>query len=252
MSGWEILPIVTPISFARWAVSSSMITGPPDPRPALISRPTFAWRGPPRDTWAITVRGRTIWTAPCNASPRMPSSSGARCSSAMNAPAAKTNPLTQRAQRGPRPPLHAAVCLVRGPKAAPRLVLARSSRSPRLRLARHANGVALGLAPWFVRHPARAAARRGCRRRRPRRSGLAVRLGGVPYLDGQRAVAAYPLTRDWRLADDEAVNRHRVRRQPDRGYVQAESAGHLHAHAVEQPRDIRHDHPGMPIRIRLQ
>jgi len=74
----------------------------------------------------------------------------------------------------------------------------------------------------------------------------------VPYVDGQRAVAAYPLTGDWRLADDEAVNRHRVRRQPDRGHVQAESAGHLHARAVEQPRDIRHDHPGMRIRIRLQ
>ena len=81
---------------------------------------------------------------------------------------------------------------------------------------------------------------------------LAARLGRVPYLDGQRAVAVRPLTRGWRLADDEAVNRHRVRRQPDRRRVQAEPADHLHARAVEQPRDIRHYHPGMPIRIRLQ
>ena len=38
------------ISFVRRAVSSSMITGPSGPPPALISRPTFAWRGPPCDT----------------------------------------------------------------------------------------------------------------------------------------------------------------------------------------------------------
>ena len=74
----------------------------------------------------------------------------------------------------------------------------------------------------------------------------------MPQLDGQRAVVAYSLTGGWRLADDEAVNRHRVRRQPDWGHVQAEPAGHLHARAVEQPRDSRHDHPGMRIRIRLQ
>ena len=114
ISGWEILPIVTPISFARSAVSSSMITGPSGPRPALISRPTFAWRGPPRDTWAITVRGRTIWTVPCSASSRMPSSSGARRSSAMNAPASKTNPLTQHARCGRVACFMLTVCLVCG------------------------------------------------------------------------------------------------------------------------------------------
>jgi len=38
-----------------------------------------------------------------------------------------------------------------------------------------------------------------------------------------RAVAAYPLTGDWRLADEEAVNRHRMRRQPDRGHVHADT-----------------------------
>src|SRR5260370_42385472 len=48
MSGWEVLPIVTPISFARSVVSSTMITGLSRLRPALMSRPTFAWRGLPR------------------------------------------------------------------------------------------------------------------------------------------------------------------------------------------------------------
>src|ERR1035441_10076083 len=55
MSGWEILPIVTPISFARSAVSSSMITVPSGPRPALISRPTFGWGEPPRRSSAMNA-----------------------------------------------------------------------------------------------------------------------------------------------------------------------------------------------------
>ena len=42
MSGWEVTPIVMPICLARSAVSSSMITGPPRARPALINRPTLA------------------------------------------------------------------------------------------------------------------------------------------------------------------------------------------------------------------
>ena len=86
--------------------------------------------------------------------------------------------------------------------------------------------------------------------RRPLTAGR--RLGRVPQPDGQPAVVAHPLARGWRLADDQALNRHRARRQPARVYVQADPAGHVHARAVEQSPDIRHHHPGRRIRIRLQ
>lgn len=56
----------------------------------------------------------------------------------------------------------------------------------------------------------------------------------APQLDRQRAVAVHALAGGWRLADDEALNRHRVRRQPDRDQVQADLADDIEARLVEQ------------------
>ena len=81
---------------------------------------------------------------------------------------------------------------------------------------------------------------------------LGARLGRVPEPHGQPAVAVHPLARGRRLADDQALDRHRMRRQLDRIHMQAQPAEHLHACAVEQSADIRHHHPGRRIRIRLQ
>jgi hypothetical protein len=58
-------------------------------------------------------------------------------------------------------------------------------------------------AGFGARRPARRTGRRGVTRSIGWRL-LAARLGRVPYLDGQRAVAVRPLTRGWRLADDQA------------------------------------------------
>ena len=80
---------------------------------------------------------------------------------------------------------------------------------------------------------------------------LGVRLGRVPEPHSQPAVTVHPLTRRRRLADDQALDRHRMRRQLDRLHMQADPAEHLHAGPVEQSADIRHDHPGRPIPIRL-
>jgi DNA-binding MarR family transcriptional regulator len=81
---------------------------------------------------------------------------------------------------------------------------------------------------------------------------LGARLGRVPEPHGQPAVAAHPLACGRRLADDQALDRHRTRRQLDRLHMQADPAEHLHAGAVEQPADIGHHYVGRPIRIRLQ
>ena len=81
---------------------------------------------------------------------------------------------------------------------------------------------------------------------------LGARLGRVPEPHGQPAVAVHPLARGRRLADDQALDGHRMRRQLDRIHMQAQPAEHLHACAVEQSADIRHHHPGRRIRIRLQ
>jgi len=62
----------------------------------------------------------------------------------------------------------------------------------------------------------------------------AARLGWVPHLDSQRAIAVYPLTWGWCLADGQSLNRHRVQRQPDRGHMQADPARDVHARPVEQ------------------
>jgi hypothetical protein len=90
---------------------------------------------------------------------------------------------------------------------------------------------------WTRRQPEIVAAR-------GRLSRLASRPGRrVPHVNGQRTAPACLPCRQGGLADDEAVDRHGVLGQRDRGDAKTQLARDPKAHAEEKPPDVRHRDP---------
>src|SRR5258708_17742220 len=72
----------------------------------------------------------------------------------------------------------------------------------------------------------------------------------MPHVNRQVAGATGFRRRPGRLVNDEAINRHRARGQPDYVEAQIKLAGYLRTHAVEQATDVWHYDPPLLVGTR--